>query len=72
MKNLFYILFVFLFIFSCSKNNKVLDGTITSYYENNTIKEIKTYVNGKVEVCFIDLNTKKPKKFPDDLLLIFK
>ncbi len=32
----------------------------------------KEYVNGKVEVCFIDLNTKKPKKFPDDLLLIFK
>ena len=32
----------------------------------------REYVNGKVEVCFIDLNTKKPKKFPDDLLLIFK
>ena len=27
---------------------------------------------GSVEVCFIDLVTKKPKKFPDDLLLIFK
>ena len=32
----------------------------------------KENVNGKGEVCFIDLNTKKPKKFPDDLLLIFK
>tara|TARA_B100000941_G_scaffold275669_1_gene237707 strand:+ start:413 stop:823 length:411 start_codon:yes stop_codon:yes gene_type:complete len=28
-------------------------------------------VNGEVEVCFINLLTKKPKKFPDDLLLIF-
>ena len=27
---------------------------------------------GSVEVCFIDLVTKKPKKFPDELLLIFK
>ena len=30
------------------------------------------YVNGDVEVCFINLLTKKPQKFPDDLLLIFK
>ncbi|URQ69924.1 YbgC/FadM family acyl-CoA thioesterase [SAR86 cluster bacterium] len=29
-------------------------------------------VNGKVEVCFVDLSTKKPQKFSDDLLLIFK
>ena len=29
------------------------------------------YATGEVEVCFIDLITKKPKKFPDDLLLIF-
>ena len=27
---------------------------------------------GMVEVCFINLITKKPQKFPDDLLLIFK
>jgi len=27
---------------------------------------------GLVEVCFINLITKKPQKFPDDLLLIFK
>ena len=45
----FSILIISLFIFSCSKKDKVLDGTITSYYANNTIKEIKTYVNGKVE-----------------------
>ena len=30
------------------------------------------YVNGDVEVCFINLLTKKPQKFPDDLLLIFE
>ena len=29
------------------------------------------FVDGEVEVCFINLLTKKPKKFPDDLLLIF-
>lgn len=29
-------------------------------------------VKGLVEVCFINLITKKPQKFPDDLLLIFK
>ena len=49
MKKLFYILFISLFIFSCSDKNKVVDGKVTSYYENNTIKEIKTYVDGKVE-----------------------
>ena len=27
---------------------------------------------GLVEVCFINLITKKPQKFPDDLLLILK
>ena len=29
------------------------------------------FVNGEVEVCFINLSSKNPKKFPDDLLLIF-
>jgi acyl-CoA thioesterase FadM len=29
------------------------------------------FVNGEAEVCFINLLSKKPKKFPDDLLLIF-
>ena len=37
----------------------------------NSKTEIE-YVNGDVEVCFINLLTKKPQKFPDDLLLIFK
>ena len=31
----------------------------------------REFVNGMVEVCLINLVTKKPKKFPDDLLLIF-
>jgi acyl-CoA thioester hydrolase len=42
---------------------------------NQKILNSKTrieYVNGDVEVCFINLLTKKPQKFPDDLLLIFK
>ena len=30
------------------------------------------HVNGEVEVCFINLMTKKPQKFPNDLLLIFE
>ena len=34
-------------------------------------KAINEFVNGQVEVCYINLLTKKPKKFPDDLLLIF-
>ena len=34
-------------------------------------KDSIEYVNGEVEVCFINLITKKPKKFPNDLLLIF-
>jgi len=42
-------------------------------FYQNVIHKItgKEFVNGEVEVCFIDLTTKKPKKFPDDLLLIF-
>ena len=31
----------------------------------------KEFVNGEVEVCFVNLSSKKPKQFPDDLLLIF-
>ena len=31
----------------------------------------KEYAIGVIEVCFINLVTKKPQKFPDDLLLIF-
>ena len=32
----------------------------------------KDFINARIEVCLIDLITKKPQKFPDDLLLIFK
>ena len=31
----------------------------------------REHVNGEVEVCFINMMTKKPQKFPNDLLLIF-
>ena len=34
-------------------------------------KDSIEHVNGEVEVCFINLLTKKPQKFPNDLLLIF-
>ena len=34
-------------------------------------RQEKEYAIGVVEVCFINLVTKKPQKFPDDLLLIF-
>lgn len=32
----------------------------------------KNFVDGKIEICLINLITKKPQKFPDDLLLIFE
>ena len=31
----------------------------------------KIICEGDVEICFINIYTKKPKPFPDDLLLIF-
>ena len=34
-------------------------------------KDSAEHVTGEVEVCFINLMTKKPQKFPNDLLLIF-
>ena len=34
-------------------------------------KDSTEHVNGEVEVCFINLKTKKPQRFPNDLLLIF-
>ena len=30
------------------------------------------YVKGTIDICLINLVTKKPQRFPDDLLLIFK
>tara|TARA_B100001250_G_C19805466_1_gene793102 strand:+ start:2011 stop:2418 length:408 start_codon:yes stop_codon:yes gene_type:complete len=41
------------------------------FYQKVVGEGDKEFVNGKVEVCLINLVTKKPKKFPDDLLLIF-
>ena len=41
------------------------------FYQKVIDKENKEYVIGSIEVCLINLITKKPKKFPDDLLLIF-
>jgi acyl-CoA thioester hydrolase len=32
----------------------------------------KNVVDGTIEICLINLITKKPQKFPDDLLLIFE
>ena len=31
----------------------------------------KNFIDGTIEICLINLITKKPQKFPDDLLLIF-
>ena len=42
------------------------------FYQRVIDKISKTeFVNGEVEVCFVNLLSKKPKQFPDDLLLIF-
>ena len=42
------------------------------FYQRVIDKISKTeFVNGEVEVCFVNLFSKKPKQFPDDLLLIF-
>ena len=32
----------------------------------------KNFIDGTIEICLINLITKKPQKFPDDLLLIFE
>lgn len=32
----------------------------------------KNFVDGTIDICVINLITKKPQKFPDDLLLIFE
>ena len=44
----------------------VFSQSVKNLYNNNECAK------GLVEVCFINLITKKPQKFPDDLLLIFK
>ena len=54
-----------------SKVEKKSDARMI-FYQSAINFDNKEYVKGMVEVCFIDLVTKKPQKFPDDLLLIFK
>ena len=54
-----------------SKVEKKSDARMM-FYQSVINSDNKEYVKGMVEVCFIDLETKKPQKFPDDLLLIFK
>ncbi|MFL2708169.1 MAG: YbgC/FadM family acyl-CoA thioesterase [Gammaproteobacteria bacterium] len=42
------------------------------FFQKVVDSDNKEFINGRIEVCLIDLITKKPQKFPDDLLLIFK
>ena len=55
-----------------SSVEKKSDARMIFYQKVINKKDNKEYVNGEVEVCFINLTTKKPQKFPNDLLLIFK
>ena len=42
------------------------------FFQKVVDSDNKEFINGRIEVCLIDLITKKPQKFQDDLLLIFK
>ena len=42
------------------------------FYQKIVDENNKEYVVGTIDVCLIDLVTKKPQRFSDDLLLIFK
>tara|TARA_B100001059_G_scaffold182351_1_gene183542 strand:- start:2099 stop:2506 length:408 start_codon:yes stop_codon:yes gene_type:complete len=42
------------------------------FYQKIIDENNKEYVVGTIDVCLIDLVTKKPQRFSDDLLLIFK
>ena len=42
------------------------------FYQKIVDESNKEYVAGTIDVCLIDLVTKKPQRFSDDLLLIFK
>ena len=55
-----------------SSVEKKSDARMIFYQKVINKKNNKEHVNGEVEVCFINLITKKPQKFPNDLLLIFK
>ena len=48
MKNLFKILILSLLVFSCNKG-KVINGVETLYYNDNSIKEVRTYIDGEIE-----------------------
>ena len=54
-----------------SKVEKKSDARMV-FYQSVINSSNNKCVRGSVEVCFIDLVTKKPQKFPDDLLLIFE
>ena len=54
-----------------SKVEKISDARMV-FYQSVINSNNNEFVRGSVEVCFIDLVTKKPQKFPDDLLLIFE
>ena len=55
-----------------SSVEKKSDARMIFYQKVINKKNNTEHVNGEVEVCFINLITKKPQKFPNDLLLIFK
>jgi len=55
-----------------SSVEKKSDARMTFHQKVVCNNNEKKYVSGLVEVCLIDLISKKPKKFPDDLLLLFK
>ena len=52
-------------VYKKSNARMIFNQKITNQIDNKIICE------GDVEICFINIYTKKPKPFPDDLLLIF-
>ena len=52
-------------VYKKSNARMIFNQKIINQIDNKIICE------GDVEICFINIHTKKPKPFPDDLLLIF-
>ena len=52
-------------VYKKSNARMIFNQKIINQIDNKIICE------GDVEICFINIYTKKPKPFPDDLLLIF-
>ena len=52
-------------VYKKSNARMIFNQKIINQIDNKVICE------GDVEICFINIYTKKPKPFPDDLLLIF-